>query len=196
MKKWTLHKSCYICIHTRIWPIFSSANAHKGVLHKHGWLYWSVCACIYINLMYKWRCCPLTPVLSMGWKFGINLLLTFNTLCSTTLLSFIRIWLFTLNVQCRCNDTIVGSNLVVPCLPPDQDLPMQSYGISQWCGDFQATSLQSTHFEIAIIGSGLIFGIVEEFCNVAYLMSLVGRFRYKFKRNSSQHSMVICSVET
>ena len=84
----------------------------------------------------------------------------------------------------------------MPCSPPNEELPMQSYGISQQCGDFQATSLQSTRFERAIIGSGQIFGIVKEFHDAIYLMSLVGRFHYKFKGNSPQHTIVICNAET
>lgn len=84
----------------------------------------------------------------------------------------------------------------MPCSPPDEDLPMQFYGISQRCGDFQATSLQSARFERAIIGSGQIFGIVKESHDAVYLMSLVGHFRYKFKGNSPQHIIVICNVET
>ena len=78
----------------------------------------------------------------------------------------------------------------------DEQLIMQSYGFSQLCGQSPLASSQIVCLEKAIVGSGQVFSIVQEFCDVVYLMSLAGHFHYKFKRNSPQHMIVICSVET
>ena len=78
----------------------------------------------------------------------------------------------------------------------DEQLKMQSYGFSQLCGQSPVASSQIACLEKAIIGSGQVFSTVEEFYDAVYLMSLAGRFRYKFKRNSPQHMTMICNAET
>ena len=104
--------------------------------------------------------------------------------------------LFTLNVQCNCNDVIVGSNSIVLCLAIDEVQTMQSYGFSHPCVESPVPSLQIASFKKAIIGSGKVFCTIEEFRDIVYLMLLARRFHYKFKRNSPQHMTVICSAES
>ena len=41
--------------------------------------------------------------------------------------------------------------------------------------------------KIPFMGSGHSFPNVAEFRDAIYLMSIVGRFRYRFKRNSTKH---------
>ena len=131
----------------------------------------------------------------MGWKIRINLLLTFNTLCNIAYRCSIRIWLLTLNVKCKCNDAIIGSNSIVSCLILDEELTMHSCGFSQRCAEAQPIMTQSARFKQAIIGSGQIFNSIEKFHDAIYLMSLAGSFHYKFKRNSLHQTMVICKFE-
>lgn len=46
-----------------------------------------------------------------------------------------------------------------------------------------------------IIGSGHSFPNADEFRNALYTMSLVGRFQYKFKKNSPKQIYVCCLVD-
>ena len=46
-----------------------------------------------------------------------------------------------------------------------------------------------------IIGSGHSFPNADEFRNALYTMSLVGRFQYKFKKNSPKRISVCCLVD-
>ena len=46
-----------------------------------------------------------------------------------------------------------------------------------------------------IIGSGHSFPNANEFRNALYTISLVGRFQYKFKKNSPKRIYVCCSVD-
>ena len=44
------------------------------------------------------------------------------------------------------------------------------------------------------MGNGHTFPNASDFRYVVYMMSLAGRFRYSFKRNSSKHMVVVCTV--
>ena len=48
--------------------------------------------------------------------------------------------------------------------------------------------------KIPFMGSGHSFPNVAEFRDAIYLMSIVGRFCYCFKRNSTKHMTVVCTV--
>ena len=55
--------------------------------------------------------------------------------------------------------------------------------------------LQPSRFEHSIVGSGHTFPNASEFRDVIYLMSLAGKFRYSYKRNSPKHMTVVCTIE-
>ena len=55
--------------------------------------------------------------------------------------------------------------------------------------------MESNRFREVILGSGHTFINVEEFRNVIYHMSLVGRFHFKYEKNSLTHMSVKCSAE-
>ena len=82
---------------------------------------------------------------------------------------------------------------------------IESLGFTHRCAKSHPTELQTMRFSNAILSSGQTFRKASEFCDVVYLMSLIGRFRYRFKKNtfddvnrsSMQPSLVmICKVVT
>ena len=72
---------------------------------------------------------------------------------------------------------------------------IESIDFSHRCAKSHFLELQSRHFATAIMGSGKTFQNASEFHDVVYLMSLAGRFRYIFKRNTSEHMFVVCTIE-
>ena len=108
---------------------------------------------------------------------------------------FFNIYVYSLDVIMRLNETIVGSNSLVPYSARDVDIRMQSQGFHQRCTKSHVGPLESSCFESAILGSGHTFSIVNEFQDAIYFMSVGCRFRYKFKRNCLKHMTVICVVE-
>ena len=97
------------------------------------------------------------------------------------------------------NETIVGSNSPIPYSTRDVDIKMQSRGFHQRCVESHVDPLEdpleSSRFESAILGSGHTFSTANDFRDAIYLMSIGGRFRYKFKRNYLKHMTIICVVE-
>ena len=55
--------------------------------------------------------------------------------------------------------------------------------------------LQPSRFEDSIVGSGHTFPNASGFQDAIYLMSLAGKFRYSYKRNSPKHMTVVCTIE-
>ena len=51
------------------------------------------------------------------------------------------------------------------------------------------------HFSIAILGSGKTFKNASEFHDAVYLMSLVRRFRYRFKNNTPKWMSPACTID-
>ena len=51
-------------------------------------------------------------------------------------------------------------------------------------------------FSNAILGSGQNFTNPFEFCDAVYLMSLVGRFRYRFKKNTPLRMSLVCAIDS
>ncbi|KAL6325943.1 hypothetical protein AAG906_038434 [Vitis piasezkii] len=97
---------------------------------------------------------------------------------------------------------IVGSNSA-HLLPSGGDLPInicndsltiESYGFSHRCAEANILERDSRRFENSIMGSGHTFSNAAEFRDVVYLMSIAGRFRYRFKRNSTKHMTVVCTI--
>ena len=71
---------------------------------------------------------------------------------------------------------------------------MQSTIDSHILSGCSSVPLHSTCFENAISGSGQIFPSMKDFRDV-YLLSIAGRFWYKLKRNSPQHTSMACTVD-
>ena len=93
------------------------------------------------------------------------------------------------------NETIVGFNSPVPYSARDVDIRMQSRGFHQRSAESHVGPLESSRFESAILDNGHTFSTANEFRDAIYLMSVGGRFRYKFKRNCLKHMTIICVVE-
>ncbi|RVX18277.1 hypothetical protein CK203_006644 [Vitis vinifera] len=72
---------------------------------------------------------------------------------------------------------------------------IQSFGFSQRCAMTNTVQLQPSRFEHSIVGSGHTFPNASEFRDAIYLMSLAGKFRYSYKRNSPKHMTVVCTIE-
>ncbi|XP_010659540.3 uncharacterized protein LOC104881341 [Vitis vinifera] len=97
---------------------------------------------------------------------------------------------------------IVGSNSA-HLLPSGGDLPInicndsltiESYGFSHRCAEANIVERDSRRFENSIMGSGHTFSNAAKFRDAVYLMSIAGRFRYHFTRNSTKHMTVVCTV--
>ena len=76
----------------------------------------------------------------------------------------------------------------------NDSLTIESYGFSQRYAELNILERDSRRFENSIMGSGHTFPNVTEFHDDVYLMSIAGRFRYCFKRNSTKHMTVVCTV--
>ena len=87
---------------------------------------------------------------------------------------------------------MVGSNSLVPYSRRDVEIRMQSRGFHQRCVESHVSPLESSCFESAILGSGHTFSTANDFRDAIYLMSVGGRFRYKFKRNCLKYMIVMC----
>ena len=72
--------------------------------------------------------------------------------------------------------------------------PIESYGFSHRCAESNMLERDSRRFENSIMGSGHTFSNAAEFRDAVYLMSIAGRFCYCFKRNSTKHMTVVCTV--
>ena len=110
-------------------------------------------------------------------------------------------------VNCSVIIPIVESNSshVIPSpvattLPIDRGSPrnmsrIKSLGFTHRCVELQPNKLQTMRFSNAILGSGQTFRNALEFLDVVYLMSLVGRFQYRFKKNTPQQMSLVCTIE-
>ncbi|XP_059591763.1 uncharacterized protein LOC100245246 isoform X1 [Vitis vinifera] len=97
---------------------------------------------------------------------------------------------------------IVGSNSAhvlssggdMPIDICNDSLTIESCGFSQRCAESNILKRDSRRFENSIMGSGHTFPNAAKFRDAVYLMSIAGRFRYCFKRNSTKHMTVVCTV--
>ena len=64
---------------------------------------------------------------------------------------------------------------------------IESYGLSNRGAETDVPQRSTRRFQNAIMGSGQTFPNVSAFRDALYLMSLSGRFRYYYKRNSYKH---------
>ena len=76
------------------------------------------------------------------------------------------------------------------------ELPtIELFGFSQKCAETNIIQLERSRFEHSIIGSGHTFPNASEFRDAIYLMYLVEKFQYCYKRNSSKHMTEVCTIE-
>ena len=73
-------------------------------------------------------------------------------------------------------------------------LIIESYGLSNRGAETNVLQHSTRRFQNAIMGSGQTFPNVYSFQDALYLMSLSGRFRYYYKRNSYKHITIICTM--
>ena len=73
-------------------------------------------------------------------------------------------------------------------------LIIESNGLSNRGAETDVPQRSTRRFQNAIMGSGQTFPNVSAFRDALYLMSLSGKFRYYYKRNSYKHITVICTV--
>ena len=71
---------------------------------------------------------------------------------------------------------------------------IESHGLSNRGAKIDVLQRSTRRFQNAIMGSGQTFPNVSTFWDALYLMSLSGKFRYYYKRNSYKHITVICTV--
>ena len=71
---------------------------------------------------------------------------------------------------------------------------IESYGLSNRGAKTDVLQRSTRQFQNAIMGSEQTFPNVSAFRDALYIMSLSGRFRYYYKRNSYKHITVICTV--
>ena len=104
---------------------------------------------------------------------------------------------------CSAPTPIVGSNLTQvvssngdPLMDICNDsLLIESYRVSQRCVKSNMLEHDSRQFQNSIMGSGHTFPNTVEFQDAVYLMSIVGRFHYCFKRNSIKHMTIVCTID-
>ena len=88
----------------------------------------------------------------------------------------------------------IDSNVPICMDISNESMAFDSLGFFRRCVESNFGELQSRRFENAIMGSSHTFPNASDFQDVLHMMSLVGRFRYSFKRNSSKHMIVLCTV--
>ena len=73
-------------------------------------------------------------------------------------------------------------------------LRIESLGFSHRSTESHPIDIQCRPIQNAIIDSGQTFHNANEFRDAVYMMSLVGRFRYRFKNNNSKKISVVCTI--
>ena len=87
------------------------------------------------------------------------------------------------------------TSLLIDRGSPRDKSRIESLGITHRCAESHLNELQTMCFSNGILGSGQTFRNALEFCDVVYLMSLVGRFRYRFKKNTPQRISLVCTID-
>ena len=72
---------------------------------------------------------------------------------------------------------------------------IESLGFTHRCVELQPNKLRTMRVSNANLGSGQTFINALEFRDVVYLMSLVGRFQYRFKKNTPQQISLVCTID-
>ena len=89
----------------------------------------------------------------------------------------------------------IDATQMIAMVNPTNMPRIESLGLSHRCVKSQSLELQSRHFATVIMSGGQIFQNASKFRDAVYLMSLVGRFWYRFKRNTLKHMFVFCVIE-
>ena len=74
-------------------------------------------------------------------------------------------------------------------------LRIESLGFSHRCTESLPIDIQCRPVQNVIISSGQTFHNANEFRDVVYMMSLVERFQYRFKKNDLKKMSVVCTIE-
>lgn len=102
-----------------------------------------------------------------------------------------RLWYLILRLlktfYCIVGDTMVGLNSTIQRSSRLDEMTIESNGFCPMSIKCLHDPLHSDQFDMAIVGSRHSFSSVDSFRDVVYLLSLVGRFRVKFKRNCAKH---------
>ena len=98
------------------------------------------------------------------------------------------------------NSPHVIPSLVTTSSPIDRGNPrntsrFESLGFTHRCVESHPNELHTMGFSNAILDSGQTFRNASEFHDVMYLMSLVERFRYRFKKNTPQQMSLVCTID-
>ena len=114
---------------------------------------------------------------------------------------------FYLLLNSSVNAPIVASNSACIVFLPDDDnmsseIPwlsdtsrIESLGFSHRCVESHPIDIQCRPIRNAIIGSGQTFRNANEFWDIVYMMSLPGRFLYRFKKNNLKQMSVVFTIE-
>ena len=122
-------------------------------------------------------------------RFDLNVQLKY---CEYQFYTWCSLILF-MQVICRGPpSTFPYSNASCDTIP---NVMMISRGFALHCAESECTPLESNWFHETILGLGHTFKNVEEFRNKIYQMSLSGRFKYKYMKNSLNHMSMKCSFE-
>ena len=92
-------------------------------------------------------------------------------------------------------DGHVGTREDIPYTRRDAELTMQSTIDSHIFSGSSSSLLYSIRFENALSCSRQHFPSMKDFKDVVYLLSIDGRFQYKFKQISSKHTKMVCNVD-
>ncbi|KAL6336147.1 hypothetical protein AAG906_011029 [Vitis piasezkii] len=93
------------------------------------------------------------------------------------------------------NSTEETHNSVASCQANNESNLGLSQGFMSRCAETEVMPHDLSLCPQPIIGSGHSFPNADEFRNALYTMSLVGRFQYKFKKNSPKRISVCCLVD-
>ena len=74
-------------------------------------------------------------------------------------------------------------------------LRIESLGFSHRCTESLPINIQCRPVQNVIIGSGQMFRNANEFRDVVYMMSLAGRFQYRFKKKNMKKMSVVFTIE-
>ena len=72
---------------------------------------------------------------------------------------------------------------------------IESLGFSHRCVESHPIDIECRPIQNAIIDSRQTFCNANEFRDAMYMMSLLGRLRYRFKKNNPKQMSVVCTVE-
>ena len=97
-------------------------------------------------------------------------------------------------VHAKVGDTMVESNSIVQYFIRLEGISISSYRFCPRSLGSIGVTLHSYQFHNVVIGRKQRFANAEAFRDVIYLLSLIGLFQYKFKKNAYKQMSVACVV--